>query len=138
MRALARIAAQGRILATGRAIRGGTKVVCFTAVPLDQIGTLRTFRAHPWTLGFRAIRTLHPEVLASAAGNARSGTETRHSGTSWLMPSDLTSNDDGPETAIKSTGLWKANGGMWVMSTWPAYRPTPAGCSSRHSKKHAG
>ncbi|MGM0486935.1 MAG: hypothetical protein ACQESR_09275 [Planctomycetota bacterium] len=43
---LARIAAQSKLLATGRAIRGGARVVCFTAVPLQQLKSLRTFRAH--------------------------------------------------------------------------------------------
>lgn len=43
---LARIARDRRLLATGRTIRGGIEVVCFTSVPLEQIGSLRTFRAH--------------------------------------------------------------------------------------------
>ncbi len=34
------------LLATGRAIRGGTPVVCFTAVEIAAISKLRTFRAH--------------------------------------------------------------------------------------------
>ncbi|MFW6170243.1 MAG: hypothetical protein ACODAD_07115 [Planctomycetota bacterium] len=43
---LARIAAQAKLLATSRAIRGGARVVCFTAVPLQQLKNLHTFRAH--------------------------------------------------------------------------------------------
>ncbi len=44
--ALARIVAQQRLLATGRAIRGGTPVVCFSAARLQELRRLRTFRAH--------------------------------------------------------------------------------------------
>ncbi|MHB8969855.1 MAG: hypothetical protein ACYC3X_08685 [Pirellulaceae bacterium] len=43
---LARLVRQRRLLATGRAIRGATPVVCFTAVAIAAIGKLRTFRAH--------------------------------------------------------------------------------------------
>ena len=43
---LARIVRQRRLLATGRAIRGGTPVVCFTAVEIAAIRQLRTFRVH--------------------------------------------------------------------------------------------
>lgn len=43
---LQRIVRQRRLLATARAIRGGTPVVCFTAAGLDQLPGMRTFRAH--------------------------------------------------------------------------------------------
>jgi hypothetical protein len=43
---LARIASQRQLLTTGKAIRGAVPVVCFTAVALNQLHTLRTFRAH--------------------------------------------------------------------------------------------
>ncbi|MHB8866049.1 MAG: hypothetical protein ACYC6N_27015 [Pirellulaceae bacterium] len=43
---LVRIVRQRRLLATGRAIRGGTPVVCFTAVELAKLPELHTFRAH--------------------------------------------------------------------------------------------
>jgi hypothetical protein len=43
---LARIVQQQCLLATGRAIRGGTPVVCFTDVEIVAISKLRTFRAH--------------------------------------------------------------------------------------------
>lgn len=43
---LARIASHGKLLATGAAIRGGIRVVCFTAVALNEIKNLRTFRGH--------------------------------------------------------------------------------------------
>jgi hypothetical protein len=44
--ALARIVAQRRLVASARAIRGGTPVVCFTAAPLDELQRLRVFRPH--------------------------------------------------------------------------------------------
>jgi hypothetical protein len=44
--ALTRIVRQRRLLATGRAIRGGTPVVCFTAAGIAEIRHLRTFRTH--------------------------------------------------------------------------------------------
>ena len=43
---LRRIVDQQRLIATGRTIRGGTKVVCFTAVALNEIAELRTYRRH--------------------------------------------------------------------------------------------
>ena len=43
---LARIVTQRRLLASGRAIRGGTPVVCFTAVGVAELQRLRTYRAH--------------------------------------------------------------------------------------------
>ncbi len=44
--ALWRIARSGRLIAGSDFVRGETPVVSFTAVPLPDIGTLRTFRAH--------------------------------------------------------------------------------------------
>jgi hypothetical protein len=44
--ALWRIVRSGRLLATRGLIRGDTSVVSFTAVPLNQIHHLRTFRSH--------------------------------------------------------------------------------------------
>jgi len=44
--ALTRIVQQRRLLATGRAIRGGTPVVCFTAAGIAELRHLRTFRSH--------------------------------------------------------------------------------------------
>jgi hypothetical protein len=43
---LRRIVTSQRLVASGLMIRGGTKVVSFTAVPLGGIGQLRTFRPH--------------------------------------------------------------------------------------------
>lgn len=43
---LARIVAQRRLVGSCRAIRGGTPVVCFTAVDLRQLKDLHAFRAH--------------------------------------------------------------------------------------------
>lgn len=43
---LARIVQQRRLLSSSRAIRGGTRVVCFTAATLAQLQSLHTFRAH--------------------------------------------------------------------------------------------
>ncbi len=43
---LSRIVRQQQLLASGRTIRGGCRVVCFTAVDVKEIGQLRTFRAH--------------------------------------------------------------------------------------------
>ncbi|MBM4088813.1 MAG: hypothetical protein FJ276_05190 [Planctomycetes bacterium] len=44
--ALRRIATNQVLRGSASAIRGGTKVVCFTAVGLNEIGSLRTFRPH--------------------------------------------------------------------------------------------
>ncbi len=44
--ALARIVLQRLLVASGRAIRGGYRMVCFTAVPLAQLAQLRVFRTH--------------------------------------------------------------------------------------------
>ena len=43
---LARVVRGRKLLASSQAIRGGTPVVCFTAVDLLQLGTLHAFRAH--------------------------------------------------------------------------------------------
>jgi hypothetical protein len=44
--ALARIVLQRLLMGSGQAIRGGYRVVCFTAVPLAELPRLRVFRAH--------------------------------------------------------------------------------------------
>ena len=44
--ALERLLAQKRLLASPRTIRGGHPVVCFTAVPLLELPSLRQFRTH--------------------------------------------------------------------------------------------
>jgi hypothetical protein len=44
--ALKRILSQQRLIATASAIRGGTPVVSFTAVPLAELHRLRVFRPH--------------------------------------------------------------------------------------------
>jgi hypothetical protein len=44
--ALRRILSQRRLIATAQAIRGGTRVVSFTAVPLGELRRLRVFRPH--------------------------------------------------------------------------------------------
>ena len=46
LRALMRIVAQRRLIASSRAIRGGIRVVSFTAVPLVDLPGLHVFRAH--------------------------------------------------------------------------------------------
>jgi hypothetical protein len=43
---LLRIASQQRLIATGQGIRGGTRVVCFTEVPLDDLPRMRVYRPH--------------------------------------------------------------------------------------------
>jgi hypothetical protein len=43
---LAHILATQRLFASGHLIRGGFPVVCFTAVPLDQLRQHRVFRTH--------------------------------------------------------------------------------------------
>jgi len=44
--ALWRIARSGRLLASSEFVRGETPVVSWTAVPLSELGTLRTYRSH--------------------------------------------------------------------------------------------
>ncbi len=44
--ALVRIARERLLRASGRAIRGGYAVICFTAVPLDELPRLNVFRVH--------------------------------------------------------------------------------------------
>jgi len=44
--ALQRILSKRRIIATAESIRGSTRVVSFTAVPLAELGRLRVFRPH--------------------------------------------------------------------------------------------
>ena len=44
--ALCRIVNQQRLIASSLNIRGGHQVVSFTAVPLDELHELRTFRSH--------------------------------------------------------------------------------------------
>jgi hypothetical protein len=44
--ALWRIVHSGRLIASGEFVRGETPVVSFTAVPLSQLQTLRTYRSH--------------------------------------------------------------------------------------------
>lgn len=44
--ALERIVRERRLLASSRTIRGGHRVVCFTAVPLMELPRLRQFRTH--------------------------------------------------------------------------------------------
>lgn len=44
--ALQRIVAGRRLIASGEGVRGGTAVVSFTSVPLDELQELRVFRSH--------------------------------------------------------------------------------------------
>jgi hypothetical protein len=44
--ALSRIVRTRRLIATGQAIRGGSRVVSFTAIPLADLDRLRVFRSH--------------------------------------------------------------------------------------------
>ena len=83
---LLRIVIEGRLWASSEAIRGGYRVVSFTAVPLQDFRSHRTYRKHrrrydfePWGIAVRR------EVLVSAGANpvVYGDEET------WLTTSDV-------------------------------------------------
>jgi len=75
--ALARIVAQRRLVASARAIRGGTPVVCFTAAPLDELQRLRVFRPHRvrWDFEPYGLSIRRDWMVARGAQPVRYGNE---------------------------------------------------------------
>ena len=126
--ALTRIVQQRRLLATGRAIRGGTPVVCFTAVGIAELGT--SARSVPIADDGISSRTGSACRATGCSSGGAAGGVRRRSALEHTAGRGSVRISSGSAAArmAPSTGRSNANGGMWATWISQVCRPTPGSC----------